>query len=50
MSNIDEKLDHINAPKVDVSKLVNNVINEIILRSKEEFIQIVINTQKIENK
>lgn len=50
MSNIDEKHDHINAPKVDVNTLFKNVINEIILRSKDEFIQIVRKTQKIENK
>jgi hypothetical protein len=50
VSNIDEKPDHINAPKVDVNTLFKNVINEIILRSKDEFIQIVRKAQKIGNK
>jgi hypothetical protein len=38
VSNIDEKHNQINAPKVDVNTLFKNVINEIILRSKDEFI------------
>lgn len=50
MSNIDEKHNHINAPKVDVNTLFKNLINEIILRSKDEFIQTVRNIKKIENK
>ncbi len=50
VSNIDEKHDHINAQKIDVNTLFKNVINEIILRSKDEFIQIVRKTQKFENK
>jgi hypothetical protein len=44
-AHIDEKHDHINAPKVDVNTLFKNVINEIILRSKDEFIKIK-NTKK----
>ncbi len=50
MSNIDEKHSHINAPKVDVNTLFKNVSNEIILRAKDEFIQIVKNIKKFENK
>jgi hypothetical protein len=50
VSNIDEKHNHINAPKVDVNALFKNVSNEIILRAKDEFIQIVKNIKKFENK
>ncbi len=50
VSNIDEKHSHINAPKVDVNTLFKNVSNEIILRAKDEFIQIVKNIKNFENK
>jgi len=50
VSNIDEKHNHINAPKIDVNTLLKILINEIILRSKDEFIQTVKNIKKIENK